>query len=116
MNIHPLWFVCITVRSVLAIIVWNLQQKKTIDTGLDINNIMTLLLLLIAIGFVYKSVTGSNNETQLAPVFWHSTRFVHAILFTSAFIALFMGRPKISSLLIASDVLFSIIYRVTTDQ
>ena len=35
----------------------------------------------MGLGFLYKSFTGTNNETQIKEVFWHETRIIHAILF-----------------------------------
>jgi len=74
------------------------------------------LLFIIGLGFIYKGYYGSNNETQIARVFWHDTRYVHGILYTTAAAYLLMDKLKISSLLIVTDVLFSLGYRLITNQ
>lgn len=111
MTIHPLWFICIFTRLSLAYIVYRFgNMNKHIRYGL------IALLLFIGLPFFYKGYYGSNNETQFAPVFWHDTRYVHGILYTLSAAYLFMDKLKISSLLIISDVLFSIGYRIITNQ
>ena len=63
----------------------------------------------MGLGFLYKSVFGSNNEIQVKKVFWHNVRIVHGILFMLA--AIYFANKKLSSILLLSSVLFSIIYR-----
>tara|TARA_B100001989_G_C24202244_1_gene298948 strand:+ start:152 stop:364 length:213 start_codon:yes stop_codon:yes gene_type:complete len=63
----------------------------------------------MGLGFLYKSIFGSNNEFQVKKVFWHKVRFVHAILFISA--AFYFENKKLSSFLLFSSVIFSLIYR-----
>jgi len=111
MTIHPLWFICIFTRLSLAYIVYNYGNIHQY-----INSSLTGIILLMGLGFIYKGYYGSNNETQIARVFWHDTRYVHGILYIMSAAYLFMDKLKISSLLIISDVLFSIGYRIITNQ
>lgn len=111
MKIHPIWSICIITRLCLAYIVYRFGNiNKHIRYGL------IALLLFIGLPFFYKGYYGSNNETQIAPVFWHDTRYVHGSLYTLSALYLINGNPIISSLLILTDILFSILYRVITDK
>ena len=111
MKIHPIWSVCIITRLCLAYIVYRFgNMNKHIRYGL------IALLLFIGLPFFYNCYYGSNNETQIAPVFWHDTRYIHGVLNTLSAIYLINGNLVNSSLLILTDILFSILYRVITDQ
>ena len=111
MKIHQIWFVCILTRVSLAYIVYRYgKMNKYIKYGL------IGLLLFMGLSFIYKGYYGSNNETQIAPVFWHDTRYIHGILYTTSSAYLFMDKLKISALLIVTDILFSLGYRIITNQ
>lgn len=97
--IHPLWYICLFVRLFLAFSV----SKYT-----KYSKYFRILLLVIGLGFGYKALTGSNNETQVARVFWHNTRIVHSFLFLLAFS---MYNLKNSTRILVCDVIFSILYR-----
>lgn len=71
------------------------------------------VLLLMGLGFLVKAISGSNDETQFAPVFWHETRIVHAVLYVLAAHFLFAGNMRICVLLLSVDLLFSMLYRAT---
>ena len=102
MIIHPLWYLCLIVRlSLSRCIYYNLYTDYILP-----------LILVISIGFMYKAYTGSNNETQIAKVFWHDSRVIHGLLYTLAFYYLYNNNYKMSSLLVLLDVLFSISYRL----
>ena len=98
-KIHPLWFFCIFVRIIIVFLPF-------INS---ISNISKYIILLMGLGFLYKSVFGSNDEIQVKKVFWHNVRIVHGILFILA--AFYFTNKKLSSILLLSSVLFSIIYR-----
>lgn len=115
MNINPLWFVCIFTRLIIALLVWNLKEQPSNNRKVLIAFVY-IILLVIGLGFIYKGITGSNNEKQVARVFWHNTRLIHGVFYIASSICLFVGYPKIASLLIITDVLFSIVYRILTDQ
>ena len=114
-KIHPLWFVCISVRSIIFILpiiyYYLLTKNKNKELVEKISKINKYVILLMGLGFVYKNLFGSNNEIQLKKVFWHNTRIIHAFLFILA--GLNFSNYKFSSSLLSSDVLFSIIYRFT---
>lgn len=106
-----MWYICLLVRLSLGCIVLLQSTKRTAWV-----KIISLFLIAIGIGFFYKGLTGSNDETQVAKVFWHETRYFHGMFYVLAAIMLYSGYPKTSSLLILFDILFSIIYRIKTDQ
>ena len=114
MTINVFWYLCLLVRFTIflfLIFVSNLKRKIVI-----LDNITFLFLLLIGIGFLYKFLTGSNNEYQKAKVFWHETRIIHSILFLLASISYLFNFKKIAPLFILIDILFSFLYRLITNQ
>ena len=107
MNIHPLWFICLTVRILLIYIINKFKNLKNIFIG---------LLLTLGVGFLRKSITGSNNEKQFNKVFWHSTRSTHGILFLVSSITLLKNNYKMTKKLLFTDIIFSILYRIISNQ
>ena len=103
MNINPIWYICLLVRSTLAYIIYDYHN--------EFNKYLIPLLFIISSGFFYKGYTGSNNETQLAKVFWHDSRYIHGILYLLAVYYLCNSNYKMSSILVALDIVFSILYR-----
>lgn len=102
MIIHPIWYLCLFVRLSLSYIIYNNLYT----------DYLLPIILLISIGFIYKGYTGSNNETQIAKVFWHDTRYIHGLLYALASYYLYNNNFKMSSLFILLDILFSISYRL----
>ena len=90
-DIHILWYICIVVRFLFAFFIEKLPFSNVI-------------CFVIGIGFLWKFITGSNDEYQIAKVFWHNTRIIHSLFFLSA-----IYKKKILFL----DILFSIIYRTS---
>ena len=111
MKIHPLWFMCILTRLSLAYVIYNYGKKNQY-----FYNGLIITLFIMGLGFIYKGYYGSNNETQIARVFWHDTRYIHGLFYMTAVLYMLMDNLKISSLLIVTDVLFSIGYRIITNQ
>lgn len=109
MNINYLWIACIITRLCLVLLARNLTRNKNI-------NIASIVLLAIGIGFIYKYLYGSNNEVQIAKVFWHETRIVHGMLYILASHYLYIKNPTMCMILLGLDVLFSILYRIITNQ
>lgn len=109
MIIHPLWYLCLSVRLSLAVFIWFQNSGR-------LRIIMSVLLLLIGLGFFRKYVTGSNNEVQISKVFWHETRIVHGFLYTLSSVLLFIRYPKLASIAILIDIIFSISYRIKTNK
>lgn len=113
MKIHLLWYVCLTVRLFIALIpiIYN-YIKKIINKNNIIHKLYPInkyIILLIGLGFLYKSLFGSNNEVQLNKVFWHKTRIIHSLFYI--FSAISYNNYKLSSFLLISDIIFSVIYR-----
>ena len=116
MQIHSMWYLCLCIRISIVILLRCLMHGKKIKRRLVVTRIITCALLAIGVGFAYKSVTGSNDEYQLQKVFWHHTRFVHSILYTSAaFVALY-GSSNTVSILLSADMSFSVLYRILFDK
>lgn len=107
MKIHPLWTVCLLVRSSLAYIINQYGNKSTLY-----RYILTGIIFVIGAGFIHKGLVGSNNETQISKVFWHETRYGHGILYLLATIYLYNKRAKLSSVFILTDIAYSIFYRI----
>ena len=107
MKIHPLWFICIFVRLSLIYLIMYLNKKR----NKKINMICTSILLMIGLGFIYKGLTGSNNEIQVNKVFWHETRYIHGMFYVLSSFYLFKNNVNITSLLLLSDIIFSFLYR-----
>lgn len=111
MKIHPIWYICLLTRLSLAYIVYRFgNSSKLIRNGLVIS------LMTMGGGFMFKGYYGSNNETQVASVFWHDTRYIHGLLYILAALSLINGNHINSTVLITTDIAFSIIYRILTDQ
>ena len=106
MKIHPLWFLCIFVRLSLIFII-NFAYKKSFFI-----NYFVALLGIMGLGFLYKAITGSNNETQIAKVFWHNTRVFHGFFYLTAAYYLSVRKVKMCSLFLICDLFFSITYRI----
>lgn len=97
--IHYIWYICILIRLIFAL---NLKRLY------KYSKYTKIILLLIGLGFAYKSLFGSNNEFQISKVFWHHTRIYHAIFYLAAFL---VPNIKVSTQLLVFDVIFSILYR-----
>ena len=93
---HPLWTICLLTRLLLA---------------LNIQRVPLMIPLVIGLGFMYKGLTGSNNETQIAKVFWHDTRYFHGVMYLLASYYLYTGKTYIAKTILVTDIFFSIFYR-----
>mgnify|MGYP006174135623 FL=1 len=107
MKIQPLWTVCLIVRTALAILIKNYGNKNS-----TYNRVFYVFIFVIGAGFIFKGLYGSNNEVQVARVFWHETRYGHGILYLLAAIYLYNKNAKLSSVFILTDIAYSIIYRL----
>ena len=112
MNINPLWYVCLLVRVSIIFIFCFLSNSKVFKSHPIVKNVLAAVLFAIGAGFIYKGVFGSNNEVQLSKVFWHETRFVHGALYILASYYLYQNNIKMNSLVLTTDILFSIMYRL----
>lgn len=109
-KIHPIWYICITIRIFIPIILF-FYRRYFKNHHIKYIQIYKYILLLIGIGFGIKAIFGSNNETQIAKVFWHNTRFIHALIFICS--AIYFNNNYISTLLLLASPIFSIFYRFT---
>lgn len=114
MNIHPLWYVCILVRTSLIFILRYLKNNH--DNSTVVSYLVPAILLTIGLGFIYNSIYGSNNEVQIAKVFWHETRIVHGIFYILAAYFFFKNNIDMNSLILVVDLIFSITYRIYKDK
>ena len=110
MNIHPLWSLCLLTRLCLLLTAGYLSKNSN-------NTIFpSLILFTIGVGFIYKYLTGSNNEVQISKVFWDETRIVHGVLYLLASYFLYIKNGTICMLVLGLDIIFSILYRIFTNQ
>lgn len=108
-NMHPLWILCVITRLGLVVATVAVFGTNSFPVA---KSLFAGFLLVVSLGFFFKAVTGSNNEKQIAQVFWHETRLVHAVLFgLAAFYLVFNENPRIGATLLLLDLLFSFIYR-----
>lgn len=106
MKIHPIWYLCIITRLSLVIIIRYSKKNKLIKKLLE------LFLLIAGLGFFYKALTGSNNEKQISKVFWHETRYLHGLFYLLGFYYLYYNNINMNNIILITDLLFSIIYRI----
>lgn len=105
-KIHPLWFVCLLTRVLLIVgIVLVISNHKSYK------NYAVVLLAIMGSGFIYKYITGSNNEKQIAKVFWHDSRLLHGILYLTASFYVFVSNVKMTTIVLSIDIIGSLIYR-----
>ena len=116
MNIHPLWYICLMVRTILIFFLRCISKSKLILSYPKIKIGIAIILLIMGLGFMYNGIFGSNNEIQLAKVFWHETRFVHGVLYILASYFFYIDNIDMNSLVLTTDIFFSILYRIYTDQ
>ena len=101
---HPLWAICLLVRAILIFVTRYTAPFARIITATYIG--------AIAVGFLYKAVTGSNNEVQVEKVFWHDSRLLHACMFALSSIYILRGDPAMAAFVLIVDVLASVAYRI----
>jgi hypothetical protein len=104
MEIHPLWYICLSVRILLIFLIRFLAKSK-------LEKLAILTLSLMGLGFIYQYLFSSNNEIQFNKVFWHDTRITHGILYLISVYYLFKNNIEMTSLVLALDVIFSVLYR-----
>jgi hypothetical protein len=115
MNIHPLWFLCLSVRLFMIYIIWYLLNTPRITNTLTkkrIKKICIIILFIIGLGFVRQGYFGSNNEVQIAKVFWHETRYIHGTIYLLSALYLLSNNLNVCLLLLGIDIIFSILYRI----
>ena len=108
MSIHPLWIICLLTRMLVLIFSGYLAKNN----NKYIKNILNVILFLIGLGFIYKFLSGSNDEIQIAKVFWHESRLIHGILFILASFYLYEKNSKMCMIVLGIDIIFSIMYRL----
>lgn len=116
MNIHPLWYLCLIVRIAIICLLCFLSKSGIAKKNKLVKHLLVAILFLFGAGFVYNGIFGSNNEKQIAKVFWHETRFVHGALYLLASYYFYKNNNNMTTLVLVSDVLFSVMYRIYTNQ
>lgn len=114
MNINNLWYICLLVRLAFIVLIRNTYKTKA--SGNIVLDNMPYILIAMGAGFIYKGFTGSNDETQIAKVFWHNTRYIHGIIYVLSGIYLYNGDVDMNTVLLSTDIAVSILYRVITNQ
>lgn len=116
MKIHPLWYLCIIVRIAIICLLCFLSKSGIAKKNKLVKHLLAAILFVFGAGFVYNGIFGSNNEKQIAKVFWHETRFVHGALYLLASYYFYKSNNNMTTLVLVSDVLFSVMYRLYTNQ
>jgi hypothetical protein len=116
MNINPLWLLCLFVRISLIFIIWKLNKIKNTKYSKIIKLLTFIIILSMGLGFIGKGYFGSNDEIQIAKVFWHETRYVHGIIYILSSLYLLNDNLNICLLLLFLDVVFSLLYRIIFDK
>lgn len=113
MNINPIWYLCIVIRFLIILLVRWLYKS---DTKKYTKNIISLVLLMIGLGFLYKFILGSNNEYQIAKVFWHEARLVHSAFYLLASYYIFNNNLNMTTIVLFVDIVFSVMYRILLNK
>jgi len=113
MNIHPLWYLCIIIRFLIILVIRWLYK---FNTKKYVKNIISLFLLTIGLGFLYKALLGSNNEIQIAKVFWHESRLVHSAFYLLASYYIFNNNLNMTTIVLFVDIVFSVMYRILLNK
>lgn len=111
MKINKFWYLCIFVRVSMILVIRHFYKNKK-----NKSKIIPLIVMAMGLGFIFKALTGSNNETQVAKVFWHETRYVHGTLYVLAAYYLYQQNLDMNSMVLFTDIVFSFIYRFYTNQ
>lgn len=101
---NPIWLICLLARISLIYLILFLYKKNI--------TLSKIILFVIGSGFLYKGLTGSNNEYQISKVFWHEARLMHALFYFAALYYLIKKNIKMVTLILAVNIFFSIGYRI----
>ena len=104
MVIHPFWYICLSVRILLILLIRILDKQNFKKLGM-------LILSIMGLGFIYQALFSDNKEIQFNKVFWHDTRILHGVLYLLSVYYLHLNKLNINSLVLALDVIFSVLYR-----
>lgn len=104
MVIHPFWYICLSVRILLILLIRILDKQNFKKFGM-------LILSIMGLGFIYQALFSNNKEIQFNKVFWHDTRILHGVLYLLSVYYLHLNKLNINSLVLALDVIFSVLYR-----
>ena len=113
MNIHPLWLICICTRLLLVYVIYYINNNKKTN---EYNKYISIILFSMSIGFIYKRYFSSNNEVQIAKVFWHDSRCIHGLFYMLSSYYLINNNTNMTVILLLVDVCFSILYRIINDK
>ena len=104
MVIHPFWYICLSVRILLIFLIRILDKQNFKKLGM-------LILSIMGLGFIYQALFSDNKEIQFNRVFWHETRILHGLLYLLAVFYLHLNKLDMNSLVLALDIIFSVLYR-----
>ena len=114
MNIHPLWYLCLILRLTLIFVL--IYISKHIDDNAWVKILSLIVLSIMGCGFIFKYFTGSNDEIQIAKVFWHDSRLLHGVLYLIAVYFFFVKNVNMMTTTLLIDLIGSIIYRLLSQQ
>lgn len=114
MNIHPLWYLCLFTRLVLIFVL--VYMAKHFHNKLWVRLFGASVLAIMGSGFLFKYLTGSNNEKQIAKVFWHETRLLHGVLYIIAAFYYVIRNIRMMTIVLTTDIISSLFYRLLSHQ
>ena len=114
MNIHPLWYICLLTRiSFMLLLIITLTYLNKIQW---IHAFFVCILIILGSGFLYKYLTGSNDEIQIAKVFWHESRLIHGVLYLVAAYYFLIKNIKMVAITLLVDLITSFLYRMISNK
>ena len=114
MNIHPLWYVCLLTRLTLIFVL--IYISTHFKDRLWVRIFGACVLFIMGSGFLFKYITGSNNEVQIAKVFWHESRLLHGGLYLMAAYFYLIKNVRMMTIALGIDIVGSVFYRLLSQQ
>ena len=109
MGVHPLWFICLLARFLIVVAIFQTNRYWN-------HTYVSLILFCMGGGFFYQGVFSSNDEVQIAKVFWHDSRYIHGAFYLASAYYLYNQNINMTSILLLSDICFSILYRLINNK
>lgn len=96
-SIHPLWYICLSIRTL--IFYYLLYNRPVLGQ---------YIVLISSIGYFYQYINHTNDEIQIAKVFWNNDRPIHGVLMILLFL---FYNTKYAPFIFLIDLLYSLVSR-----
>ena len=109
---------CIPMRTFIAVLPqFNNKLTKLFRSAKYVKvfyTLMSIVLLCIAMGFLYLYFTNSRLEAPESggKTWWHNLRFIHGLLYLYSGVMLLMGNKTQSSIALGVDVVIGLVAHV----